>query len=231
MHAASSRKTLARRAFGGLITFQVVLALLLFVPAGTWHYWQAWMYWLVFTASVLLVTLYFLRFDPALVERRLHAGPTAERRPSQKVIQTAAALLLCALFATPALERRLHHAPLPAALSLAADLLVVVSFALIFRVFRENSFASTVVEVTPEQKVISSGPYARVRHPLYSASFLLFLATPPALGHLWGLVPAALLCGVIVVRLLDEERLLVQELPGYEEYRRKVPDRLIPGIW
>jgi protein-S-isoprenylcysteine O-methyltransferase Ste14 len=231
MDPSSSRDTLAKRAFGGLIRFQIFLALLLFVPAGTVRYWQAWVYWLLFSACVTLISLYFLRFDPALVESRLKAGPTAERRESQKLIQGVATVAVAGTFFIPAIERRLHPPVVPPLLSLAADALMVASFVFIFVVFRENSHASSIIEVKEDQQVISTGPYRLVRHPMYSGSILLFLATPPALGYLWGLIPAVLLCAAIIARLLDEERYLVQELPGYDGYRRQVRYRLIPRVW
>jgi protein-S-isoprenylcysteine O-methyltransferase Ste14 len=226
-----SRSELARQAWRGLAQFQVFLALLLFVPAGTIRYWQAWVYWLLFSACLIATTLYFLRFDPDLVKSRLRAGPTAEQRPHQKVIQGVASVAVCATFLVPAIERRLQRPPVPALVALTADALMVTAFVFIFFVFRENGHASSIVEVKQDQKVISTGPYRLVRHPMYSASLVLFLATPPALGYLWGLLPAVVLCAAIVARLLDEERYLASELPGYDAYRRTVPYRLVPHVW
>jgi protein-S-isoprenylcysteine O-methyltransferase Ste14 len=231
MDATPPPDSLARRAFSGLIRFQIFLALLLLVPAGTVRYWQAWVYWLLMAACLTSITFYFLRFDPALVESRLKAGPTAERRKEQKPILALASVALCGTFLVPAIERRLHPPVVSPLVSLAADALVVASFAFIFLVFRENSHASSIIEVKEDQRVISTGPYRLVRHPMYSASILLFLATPPALGSLWGLIPAVGLSATIIARLLDEERYLAQQLPGYEEYRRQVPHRLLPHVW
>jgi protein-S-isoprenylcysteine O-methyltransferase Ste14 len=231
MTANLSRDELARQAFRGLGQFAVFMVLLLFLGAGTVRYWQAWVFWLLFSACLTAITLYFLRFDPELVKSRLQAGPTAERLPSQKVIQGVASVGVLATFLVPALERRLQRPPLPAVITLVADALVLASFVVIFFVFRENSYASTIVEVRQGQKVISTGPYRLVRHPMYTASILMFVATPPALGYLWGLLPAAVLCATIVARLLDEERYLVQELPGYDAYRATVRYRLVPHVW
>jgi protein-S-isoprenylcysteine O-methyltransferase Ste14 len=231
MTANMSRGELARQSFRGLAQFAVFLALLLFVGAGTVHYWQAWVYWLLFSACLTAISVYFLRFDPDLVKSRLQAGPTAERRSNQKAIQGVATVGVLATFLVPALERRLQRPPVPAAVSLVADALVLASFVGFFFVFRENSYASATVEVRQGQKVISTGPYRLVRHPMYTASLVLFLASPPALGYLWGLLPAAVLCAAIVARLLDEERYLAQELPGYDDYRRSVRYRLVPHVW
>ena len=209
----------------------MALALLLFLPAWTLRFWEAWLYWAVFSLAVILITLHFLEHDPGLIGRRLEAGPGAERRQSQKVIQSLASLLFCATFMVPGFERRFHPAALPVPLVLAADLLVAAGFAIVFRVFRENSYASSAIEVAAGQRVISSGPYAHVRHPMYAGAGLMLLATPPALGSRWALACVLPLCGVIVARLLDEERYLSASLPGYEEYRRKVRYRLIPHVW
>ena len=219
------------RAFAGLTQLEVAVALLLFLPAGTVRFWQAWVYWGVFTVSVVLISVYFLKRDPGLVERRLRAGPAAERERSQKVIQALAGILWCLLFVVPGLEHRFRPAPLPPALVLAGDGLAAAGFAIVFLVFRENSYAAGSIEVEPGQQVVSTGPYALVRHPMYAGAALMLLATPPALGSLWGLACAIPLCGLIAVRAVEEERTLGRSLPGYEAYRRKVRHRLIPGIW
>lgn len=220
-----------RRALRGLAQLEVGLSVLLFLPAWTLRYWEAWLYWGVFSLSVLLITLHFLSHDPGLIGRRLEAGPGVERRRSQRVIQTAASVLFCATLAAPGVERHFHPSTLPWTVVLAADVLVAAGFAIVFLVFRENSYASSAIEVAPGQRLVSTGPYAHVRHPMYAGAGLMLLATPPALGSIWALGCALLLCGAIVARLLDEERYLSANLPGYDEYRRKVRCRLIPHVW
>jgi protein-S-isoprenylcysteine O-methyltransferase Ste14 len=222
---------LGKKALTGLVRFQIFLALLLFLPAWSVRFWEACVYWSVFSVAVLVITLYFLKRDPALVESRLQAGPAAEREKRQKVIQILASILSCGLFVVPGIERRLRPSVIPLPLVLAADALVLAGFVIFFLVFRENSYASSIIEVKTGQRVISTGPYGLVRHPMYAGAALLFLATPPALGSLWALVGAVPLCGVIVARLLDEEQYLSKNLPGYEEYCRKVRYRLIPHVW
>jgi protein-S-isoprenylcysteine O-methyltransferase Ste14 len=220
-----------RRAFAGAAFLAIAVALMLFVPAGTIRYWQGWIYWLVFFSSVLVITVYFLKHDPALVERRTHAGPIAEPETSQKVIQAAATALFCAQLIVPGLDYRYGWSAVPVPLVIAADVLIAISFAIVFIVFMENSYAASIVKVEPEQRVISTGLYAHVRHPMYAGALLGLLATPLALGSWWALPISFALCAVIAMRLLDEERRLAAELKGYDEYRQKVPYRLVPGLW
>jgi protein-S-isoprenylcysteine O-methyltransferase Ste14 len=223
--------TIARRAVRGLVFFQVALAGLLFLPAWSLRFWQAWGYWTLFAVSTLSITLYFLKHDPDLVARRLAAGPGAEPQPSEKIIQGIASVLWCALCVVPGCDHRWHWSAVPTALVLAGDLVVGAAFLGMFRVFRENSYAASVIRVEARQRVIATGPYRFVRHPMYAAGLLMFVATPLALGSWWALLVAVPLGGVIVMRLLDEERYLSAHLPGYEAYRGQVRSRLIPGVW
>jgi protein-S-isoprenylcysteine O-methyltransferase Ste14 len=222
---------LSRKALGGFVRFHVILALLLFLPAWSLRFREAWIYWVLFSASVLLITLYFLKHDPRLVERRLEVGPGAERRRSQVIIQAIASVMLLALFIIPGLDHRLGWSAVPMPVVLAADALVAAGFLIIFFVFRENSYTSGVVAVEEGQRVVATGPYRLVRHPMYAGASLLFLATPFALGSPWALLAAVPLCGVMVVRLLDEERFLRANLPGYDSYCRAVRHRLLPLVW
>ena len=222
---------LSTRAFSGFARFQIALALMIFLPAWSLAYWQGWLYWLLFGAACMIITLYFLRHDRALIERRMQAGPGAETEPRQKLILTFASAALIAMYIVSALDYRFGWSFVPVWLVLAGDALVVLSFHGFFLTFRDNAFAAATIRVDSEQRVISSGLYAFVRHPMYTAALALLLGTPLALGSFWGLIPAALLCAAIVVRLLDEENYLARNLPGYTDYQRKVRTRLVPGIW
>jgi protein-S-isoprenylcysteine O-methyltransferase Ste14 len=222
---------LTRKAITGLIWLQIVMAVMLFAPAWTLHFWEAWTFWLLFLVLSAFVTFYFLKRDPGLVESRLKVGPTAEHEKSQKVIQTLTAILWCALIIVPGIERHFHSSRIPAPLVLVGDALVAVGYYIVFLALRENRWAASIIEVQPGQSVISTGPYGIVRHPMYSGGVLMILATPLALGSLWAFVCAVLLCGIIAARLLDEERYLSKNLPGYEEYCRKVRYRLMPHLW
>src|SRR5580704_7278144 len=161
-------KDLHRKAFGGLLFLLLVMATLLFLPAWTLNYWQAWAFLAVFGASALAITLYLMKKDPKLLERRVHAGPTAEKETSQKIIQSITALGFMAMLVLPALDQRFHWWPaVPFFASLAGDVLVAIGFLIIFFVYKENTFAAATIEVYPDQKVVSSGLYALVRHPMY----------------------------------------------------------------
>ncbi len=222
---------LSKRALKGLARFQVALALIIFLPAWSIAYWQGWLYWLLFGAACFALTLYFLRHDPSLVERRMKAGPGAEKEPRQKLIMTVASVSMVSLYLVSALDYGFGWSYVPAIVSLIANAFVLLGFAGIFWTFRENAYAAATVRVERDQPVISTGAYALVRHPMYAAALPLFVATPPALGSWYGLIPAAVVAATIVWRLLDEERHLARDLPGYTDYRAKVRSRLVPGVW
>jgi protein-S-isoprenylcysteine O-methyltransferase Ste14 len=215
----------------GFLFLVLILALALFLSAGTLSYWQAWVYLGVFSVCVILITLYLARYDQRLLASRVQAGPTAETRKSQQIIQSLASLFFLALFIVPGLDARFHWSSVPPVISLIADGLVALSLYLVFLVFRENTYTSATIEVADEQKVISTGPYSLVRHPMYAGAFLLLLVTPVALGSWIGTLFALPVMLVIVVRLLDEERFLAAHLQGYTEYRQRVRYHLVPFIW
>jgi protein-S-isoprenylcysteine O-methyltransferase Ste14 len=207
------------------------MGLLLFVPAGTVRYWQAWAYLAIFFGAAALTTLYLVRKDPALLARRMSGGPTAEPRPTQKFIMLATSAGFIALLVVPALDHRREWSTVPLPVIVAGNALVVVGFYFIFLVYRENTFTSATIDVVAGQQVISTGPYAIVRHPMYASALLYLIGTPLALGSWWGLVPLAAMTPFLVWRLFDEERLLRERLPGYREYQLRVRHRLLPGVW
>jgi protein-S-isoprenylcysteine O-methyltransferase Ste14 len=205
------------KAWLGLAAVAVVMGLLLFVTAWTLHYWQAWVYLSIFTGTSVFTTLYLMRHDRALLERRIRGGPTAERRPAQRIIMLCTSIAFVALLVVPALDFRFRWSAVPLGGVVAGDLLVVIGFYLIFRVYRENTFTSATIEVAENQKVISTGPYAIVRHPMYASALLYLLGTPLALGSYWGLVALGAMMPFLLWRLYDEERFLAKNLPGYTE--------------
>ena len=227
-HSADS---LSRRAFAATAKFLVVLALLIFLPAGSIRYWQGWLFWINFAVCCFAFTPYFLKHDPALLERRLRAGPAAEREPLQKRLQALASICVGAIFVVSALDYRMGWSSVPTSVVVLGNVLVAIGFWLTFWVFRANSFASSTIELSAGQRVIDTGPYALVRHPMYAAALLLFCGVPLALGSWWGLLVLLPLLAVLVVRLLDEEVFLARNLPGYTEYCAKVRYRLLPGVW
>jgi protein-S-isoprenylcysteine O-methyltransferase Ste14 len=222
---------LTRRALTGLARFQLALALIIFLPAWSLTYWQGLVYWAVFGAACFGLTLYFVRNDPALVERRMNAGPTAESGRTQKIIMWCASATLIATYVVSGLDYRFGWSHVAAATSLLGDALVLIGFYGIFVTFKENSFAAATVRAESDQRVVSSGPYALMRHPMYTSALIMFIGTPPALGSWWGLVPVVALAATIVWRLLDEENYLARNLPGYAAYQREVRARLVPGVW
>ena len=204
------------------------LGLIFFVPAGTLEYWEAWVFIAVLLIPFLFVLTYLLRKDPELLARRTRLS---EKESAQRRIIRASGLIFFIGFLIPGLDHRYGWSDIPVVAVLAADVLVIIGYALVFLVFKENPFASRVVEVEHEQKVISTGPYALVRHPMYLGTSIMWLATPIALGSYWALPVFLILPIVLVYRIMNEEEVLLRELPGYREYTQMVKYRLIPGIW
>lgn len=222
---------LAVKATLGFVNLTVLLAVALFAPAWTLRFWQAWIYLFLFVSSSAAITIYLWKRDRALLSRRVSAGPIAEKSLTQKVVQLFASLTFLAILVVPSLDRRNSWSHVPLWLVVAGDLLVALGFYIVFRVFRVNTFTAATIEVTEQQTVISTGPYAFVRHPMYSGALIMLLGTPLALASWWGLVPFALMIAVIVIRLLDEEKLLLRNLLGYAEYASTVKYHLLPPLW
>ena len=220
-----------KKVFNRLLRFFISLAALLFLTAWTLDYWQAWLFLAVFCGSSFAITHYLAKHDPQLLERRMNAGPGAEKEKSQKIIQVLALIAFIAVLVFPAIDRRLAWSTMPPYVTTAGDVLVALGFLVIFFVFKENTFASATIEVAPEQKVITTGPYALVRHPMYSGALVMLLGEPLALGSWWGLFTIIPITAVIVWRLLNEEKFLAKNLSGYSEYQSKVKCRLLPFIW
>jgi protein-S-isoprenylcysteine O-methyltransferase Ste14 len=220
-----------RKAWIRSALFMPLLALALFVPAGSLRFWQGWLYGFVFVAATTAITIYFLKHDPKLVERRMHAGPAAEEVPAQKIIMTITLVAFVLLLALPGLDYRWHWSAVPAWLVFAANVGVALSFYIFFVVLKQNSYAASTIRVEANQPVVSTGVYAIVRHPLYSGALLLLALTPLALGSYWALLILIPTVPVLIWRLLDEEHFLKQNLPGYTDYCRATRFRLIPGIW
>jgi protein-S-isoprenylcysteine O-methyltransferase Ste14 len=219
------------RAFRSTVLGALAMAALLFVPAGTLGYWQAWVFMAVFVGASSAIGIYLALKDPELLERRMQAGPAAEKETTQKIIMAFAMAGFIALLIFPAFDHRFGWSKLPPYVVLAGDALVALGFFLTFLVLKENSYSASTVQVVEGQKVISTGPYAIVRHPMYAGALVMLVGMPLALGSWWGLCALLFIVPVLIWRLLDEERLLRKELPGYVEYTRKVPYRLVPYLW
>lgn len=215
----------------GFLLLAITMGLLLFIPAGTIRYLQAWFYLFTFNGSTIWITLYLFKNDRELLKRRVKAGSIAEKEKSQKVIQTVANILFCPIYIVAGLDFRFHWSKLPEFISYSANVFVFLGFYIVFLVFKENSYTSAIIEVNKDQKVISTGMYAVVRHPMYLGALLMLVFTSVALGSYWSLLCVATLIIAIIVRLLNEEKFLSENLDGYKEYCKKVSYHLIPYIW
>jgi protein-S-isoprenylcysteine O-methyltransferase Ste14 len=224
-------KYLNAKAIGGLLALLFVMAAGLFLSAATFDYWQAWVFLAVFGASSLAITLYLMKNDPALLERRVYGGPTAEKETSQKFIQSLTALMFIGMLVVPGLDHRFAWSSVSLYAEGTGDVLVALAFLIIFFVYKENSFTSATIDVYAGQTVISTGLYALVRHPMYVGGLLMFVGMPLALGSWWGLLVLAVMMPALLWRIVDEEKFLTKNLPGYAEYKTKVSWRLIPRVW
>jgi protein-S-isoprenylcysteine O-methyltransferase Ste14 len=214
-----------------LIGLIVVMGALIFAAAGTFDYWQGWLFLACYFAASLIMSLWLIRYDPALLERRMRGGPFAEGERSQKIIMTITSIGFIALLVVPGLDRRFGWSDMADTTAVLGDLLHLAGWLGILFVFRANSYAAATIRVEAGQRVISTGPYAIVRHPMYAAALLMLLGIPVALGSWWGILILAALLPALAWRLVDEERVLLRDLDGYADYRRRVPSRLIPFVW
>jgi protein-S-isoprenylcysteine O-methyltransferase Ste14 len=209
----------------------VVFGLVLFGLAGTFDYWQAWAFLAVFALSTWLPSMYLLRTNPDALQRRKHAGPVAETRAVQKLLIAGWYSSLAAMVLVSGLDHRFGWSSVPAAISVAGDVLVAVGLGVTSLVVIQNSFAASTVRVESDQKLVDTGLYGLVRHPMYTGNVITIVGFPLALGSYWGLV--AVIPGVItlILRINDEEKLLREELDGYREYAQKARYRLVPLMW
>jgi protein-S-isoprenylcysteine O-methyltransferase Ste14 len=223
---------LLARAFAGFAFLFAVIAVVLFGAAGTViHFRRAWIMLAVFFGSAAAITVWLWFRDKALLERRVKAGPGAEPDPMQNIVQALASVVFLSTLLVPGLDRRFAWSHMPLAVSLAGDVLIALGFLVVFLTFRENSFTAGTIEIAEGQRVVDSGPYAVVRHPMYAGALVLFVGLPLALGSWWGLLPAAAIVPVLVWRLTREEAFLAANLAGYGDYRARVRYRLAPALW
>ncbi|MFC1561646.1 methyltransferase family protein [candidate division KSB1 bacterium] len=206
----------------------LICVMMFFIPAGTLSYWEAWVYLAVLFIPVLLVIVYFIKRDPGLLERRMRMK---EKEEAQKLIIKLSSVFLLITFLLPGFDKRFAWSTVPPAVVIAADAVVLSAYALFAWVLKENRYASRIIEVEQQQKVVTTRPYALVRHPMYLAAVLMYIFSPLALGSFWAAIPAVLLPVLLVARIRNEESVLMRELEGYQEYSGKVRYRLIPGIW
>ena len=208
-----------------------VFGLILFVPAGTLNYWQAWVFIAVFIVCTLVPSVYLAVKDPAALQRRMKAGPTAETRSVQKLVITGTILAVIAVLVISALDHRFGWSSVPTPIVIVGNILVAVGLVVAQLVVIQNSYAAATIRVEEDQTVVSTGLYGLVRHPMYVGTLIMMIGTPLALDSYWGLLAMVLALPVLAARIEDEEKMLRLELEGYDEYTRKVHYRLVPGIW
>ena len=209
----------------------VVFGLLVFWPAGTFDYWQGWAFIAVFAASTMIPSLYLAAKNPAALERRMQAGLAAETRPLQKLIISFAFVSLGATIVVSALDFRFGWSSVPAAISVIGDVLVALGLGISMIVTIQNGYAAANVKVESGQDLVSTGLYGVVRHPMYFGNVVLMIGIPLALGSYWGLLFVIPGLAVLATRILDEEKVLTQQLAGYRDYAQRVHYRLVPYVW
>lgn len=225
--AAHEMRALKKRIAIRFSLIPLFIGLLVLCPAGTFKFWQVYAY-LAFLLPMIFVIRYFFDKNPKFLERRL---ATKEKEGQQRVVVWTSTLVFLAGFMLPGFDHRFGWSNVPTVVVIVADIFVLLGYSIIILVFKENSYASRVVEVTNNQTVISTGPYSIVRHPMYLGVLIMFSATPLALGSYWAIIPFAALPAFLVLRILNEERFLSEQLPGYKEYCRRIRFRIIPFVW
>ncbi len=226
--AAPTRRALVVMVWKRLLVFLVIMMLMFFGSVGSFDYWQGWTYLGVVFVPFIIVVTYLVRKDPGLLERRMSMK---EKEQTQKRLVLFSVPYTLLVWMLPGFDVRFGWSEVPVGAVVAADALVFAGYLFIFRVFRENSYAARTVQVDEGQRVISTGPYALVRHPMYTGVIVMYVLSPVALGSWWAVIPAVLIVPMLIIRIRNEEELLVRELPGYAEYRERVRYRLMPGLW
>lgn len=215
------------------VLVRIILALLFlclgfFLPARTIKYWEAWVYLAIIFICAFGVIIYFFKTDPDFLVRRMRVK---EEVKEQKLIIKLGWFLFLPVFIIPGFDKHYGWSNVPLFLIISSDFFVLIGYLMVIRVFKENSYAYRVVEVESNQKVILTGPYSLVRHPMYTGILLMYGFTPLALGSYWALIGSFLLIFIIVARIFSEEKFLSENLDGYNEYLQKTKYRLIPHVW
>jgi len=221
-------KNLRKKIFVRAALVPVFISLFVLLPAGTFYFWQVYVYTAILFIPMLFVVAYFLKHDPEFLKSRMKMK---ERESQQKSIVLVTTIAFIAGFVIPGLDQRFGWTEVPFVLVVMADILIVISYIFIFRVFKENVFASRIIEVKKDQSVITTGPYRIIRHPMYSGVLVMYLSTPFALDSYWALIPFLVVPFMLLLRIRNEERILSEQLPGYKEYCLKVKFRLIPFLY
>ena len=217
--------------FEALMKFTIgaaMVGLLIFLPAGTWHYTNGWLLMALLFVPMLIAGFVMLFKSPDFLKKRLDAK---EKQAAQKGVLALSGLMFIGGFGVAGLDFRFGWSHMPLGIIWGAAVIFLLAYLLYAEVMRENAYLSRTIRVEEGQTVVDTGLYGIVRHPMYSATLLLFLAIPLILGSWYALIIFAFYPAIIIVRLKDEEKLLTRELKGYAEYKQKVKYRLLPFIW
>ncbi len=216
--------TVLTRYIGSLI----IIGCILFIPAGTIYYWNGWILIGAFFLPMIFVFFYLITKDPELLEKRMRMK---ENQKEQKSVQKIFSIIMLIEFIIPGLDFRFQWSNVPMWLVIVSTFLVVLGYFLVFNVMKQNSYASRIIEVQDKQKIIDTGFYSVVRHPMYSFMLIIFIFTPLVLGSYYALIPALTFPFTLAYRIKNEEDVLTQGLDGYIDYTNRVKYRLIPFIW
>lgn len=206
----------------------VIVGLLLFLPAGTFAFWQAWLLIFILFVPMFIAGLVMMKRSPDLLRKRLNAK---EEQTEQKTVIFLSGVMFLAAFAAAGLNFRFGWIVLPGAVSFAAAIVFLLAYILYAEVMRENAYLSRTVEVQEDQKVIDTGLYGIVRHPMYMSTLLLFLSMPLVLGSAISFAVMLAYVPIIAMRIRNEEKVLEEGLEGYKEYKQRVRYKVIPFVW
>ena len=209
----------------------VFFGVLLFLPAGTLNYWQAWVFMAVFIAATMIPSIYLAVKNPEALRRRMKAGPMAETRTVQKVVISGTILMVLAVTVVSSLDHRFGWSRVPTAVVVLGNVVVAIGLVIAQLVVIQNSYAAATITVEAEQKVVSTGLYGLVRHPMYVGTLIMMIGMPLALDSYWGLVSLIPGLAILAIRIVDEEKMLREELAGYTDYMQQVHYRLVPYVW
>lgn len=221
-------KSLLTRILIRLSMLPLVIGLLMLWPAGTFDFWQVYAYFGILLVPMFFALIYFLRNAPEVLERRMK---TSEKEATQQRLVAILIVSVLAIFMIPGFDKRFGWSEIPVWLVLVGDAVMLLGYLFMIYVMKVNSFAARTIEVEQNQRVIDSGPYALVRHPMYAGFLLMYVATPIALGSWWAFLAVAVVPIALIFRIINEEMVLHRDLDGYREYTQRIRWRLVPGIW
>ena len=220
--------TLIKSAIIKYISGLLLVGLLLFIPAGTFTYWQAWLLISILFIPMLILGLILITFNPDLLKKRLNAR---EEQNEQKIVIILSILMFLASFIIAGLNFRFNWIILPPLISYISSIVFLLAYGLYGEVLRENAYLSRTIEIQENQRIIDTGLYGIIRHPMYMSTLFLFLTMPLVLGSILSFIIMLMYIPIIAIRIQNEELVLEKGLEGYTEYKKKVIYKVIPFIW